>query len=60
MTTVVLASKAAAASLDEVRRWYDEPWENAYIPEEERTELVGMPSANDLKWFGSISYDPDL
>lgn len=37
------------------------PWEDSYVPpEKRRAPASNAPTAEDLKWFGSMGFDPDL
>lgn len=57
-----IASHVAARAFTELRTRLDvESWEASYIPPEQRRDKgSALPSAEDLKWFGLIGYDPDL
>lgn len=44
-----------------LRAWLDEPWEDSYVPPEQRRGPDSyVPTAEDLKWFGMVGFDPDL
>jgi hypothetical protein len=44
-----------------LRAHLDEPWENFYVPPENRRGLPSLvPTAEDFKWFGMTGFDPDL
>jgi hypothetical protein len=52
----IMADQAAS-----LRARLDEPWESSYIPPEKRRSAVSnAPTPEDLKWFGSMGFDPDL
>jgi len=52
----IMADEAAS-----LRARLDEPWENLYVPPEKRRAPASSgPTPEDLKWFGSMGFDPDL
>ena len=56
-----VASRQGRRGLEKMRARLAEPWEDSYIPESERGgPASSMPTAEDLKWFGSVGYDPFL
>lgn len=54
------ASRQAQEGIADLRARLAEPWEHVEIPEERRTQSSAMPTAEDLRWFGDVGYDPDL
>ena len=52
----IMAEQAAA-----LRASLNQPWEDSYIPPENRRGPASYaPTPEDLKWFGSMGFDPDL
>jgi hypothetical protein len=45
----------------DLRTRLDQPWEDSYVPPEKRRGDVSyVPTVEDLKWFGTMGFDPDL
>lgn len=55
-----MASQEGRKLLAELRARLREPWDNIEIPEERRTQATSARTAEDMRWFGDIGYDPDL
>ena len=56
-----LATRLASEGMAELRSRLAEPWENAYVPPDERRSPSSyVPTQEDLRWFGMGGYDPDL
>ncbi|WP_428268847.1 hypothetical protein [Haliangium sp.] len=55
-------ARLMADDMNELRsRLRDESWEASYVPPEQRAGTVSyLPTAEDLKWFGMVGFDPDL
>jgi hypothetical protein len=52
----IMAEQRAA-----LRAHLNQPWEDSYIPPENRRgPASSAPTPEDLKWFGSMGFDPDL
>lgn len=49
------------ADMGALRAHLSEPWENFYVPPENRRGPASLvPTAEDFKWFGMTGFDPDL
>jgi hypothetical protein len=55
-----IASRLAAREMTELRARLAEPWSKIEIPEERRIRASEAPTADDLRWFGSVGYDPTI
>ncbi|WP_045119100.1 hypothetical protein [Haliangium ochraceum] len=54
-------ARLVAEDMHALRLRLDEPWEDSYVPPEERRgEGSYAPTAEDMKWFGIVGFDPDL
>jgi hypothetical protein len=55
-----IASRQATREMAELRARLAEPWSAIEIPEERRIRSSDARTADDLRWFGSVGYDPTL
>ncbi|MCG8423794.1 MAG: hypothetical protein MJE77_38350 [Proteobacteria bacterium] len=55
-----LASAIVVETMADLRARLRQPWEDSFVPESERTSVSYVPTAEDMRWFGGVGYDPDL
>lgn len=60
MSEALMASVLAYRDMTELRARLDEPWDEIEIPEERITLTSEARPLEDLMWFGSVGYDPDM
>lgn len=54
-------ARMISEDMSALRARLDEPWGDSYIPPEKRRGPDSyVPTAEDLKWFGMVGFDPDL
>lgn len=60
MTEWPRSCEQAAGHMADLRARLRQPWGNIEIPESRRHGASTTRSAEDLRWFGDVGYDPDL
>jgi hypothetical protein len=56
-----IPARIMAEQAESLRARLNAPWEDSYIPPEQRRgPASNAPTPEDLKWFGSFGFDPDL